>query len=61
MKNTGKVYEQLTEEVFKRLLAHGGQVCANVRRDIILRGKSTKHQIDVYNSFTDRMRKALGF
>ena len=51
MKNTGKPYEQLTEQVFTRLLAHGGHVCANVRRDIILQGKSTKHQIDVYFDF----------
>jgi hypothetical protein len=46
MKNTGKPYEELTELVFNRLLAQE-KVCAKVERDVVLEGRSTKHQIDV--------------
>jgi hypothetical protein len=50
VKNTGKPYEVLTEQVFTRLLAQSN-VCASVERDVILEGKSTKHQIDVTFEF----------
>ena len=50
MKNTGKPYEALTEQVFTRLLAQGN-VCAKVERDVILEGRSTNHQIDVTFEF----------
>jgi hypothetical protein len=50
MKNTGKPYEALTEQVFKRLLAQSG-VCVEVQRDTKIQGKSgTANQVDV--SFT---------
>lgn len=51
-KNTGKPYEELTERVFKRLLATQSGVVANVQRDVLLEGRSTKHQIDVTFEFT---------
>jgi hypothetical protein len=50
MKNTGKPYEALTEVVFTRLLAQD-DVCAKVERDVVLEGRSTKHQIDVTFEF----------
>ncbi|WP_437338483.1 restriction endonuclease [Sorangium sp. So ce394] len=50
MTNTGKKYEALTEQVFSRLLAQTG-VCAQVKRDIILQGRATNHQIDVAFNF----------
>ncbi|MDR0964948.1 MAG: restriction endonuclease [Myxococcales bacterium] len=50
MKNTGKPYEELTEQVFNRLLAQD-KVCAQVKRDVILDGRSTRHQIDVTFEF----------
>jgi len=50
LKNTGKPYEALTEQVFTRLLAQGS-LCANVERDVVLTGKSTCHQIDVTFTF----------
>jgi hypothetical protein len=50
VKNTGKPYEALTEQVFARLLAQGN-VCAKVERDVTIEGKSTKHQIDVTFEF----------
>jgi hypothetical protein len=49
-KNTGEPYEALTEQVFARLLAQGN-VCAKIERDVVLLGKSTKHQIDVTFEF----------
>jgi hypothetical protein len=48
--NTGKPYEALTEQVFQRLLAQE-RLCVNVRRDTIVQGKSTAHQIDVCFDF----------
>jgi hypothetical protein len=50
MKNTGKPYEALTEVVFTRLLAQAN-VCAKVERDVVLEGRSTRHQIDVTFEF----------
>ncbi|MBK6520024.1 MAG: restriction endonuclease [Polyangiaceae bacterium] len=50
MKNTGKPYEALTEQVFTRLLDQH-RVCAQVERDVVLEGRSTKHQIDVMFEF----------
>lgn len=50
MKNTGKEYEALTEQVFARLLAQDN-ICSKVERDVVLDGRSTKHQIDVTFEF----------
>lgn len=50
MKNTGKEYEELTEQVFARLLAQSN-VCTKVQRDVQMEGKSTTHQIDVTFEF----------
>ncbi len=50
MKNTGKKYEALTEQVFARLLAQDN-ICSKVERDVVLQGKSAKHQIDVTFEF----------
>jgi hypothetical protein len=49
--NTGKPYEALTEQVFSRLLAQTN-LCKNVKRDVVIAGKSTSHQIDVAFEFT---------
>ena len=49
MKNTGKDYEALTEEVFRRLLSQ--ELCADVKRDVKIPGRSTVHQIDVCFEF----------
>ena len=51
MKNTGKAYEELTEQVFRRLLATHGGLVANVQRDVEIQGRSTTHQIDVTFEF----------
>lgn len=51
MKNTGRAYEALTEQVFTRLLALT-DVVAKVERDVVLQGRSTSHQIDVTFEFT---------
>ncbi len=51
MKNTGKPYEALTEQVFTRLLAQSN-VCAKIQRDVVLEGRSTKHQLDVTFEFS---------
>jgi hypothetical protein len=51
MKNTGKAYEELTEQVFRRLLTQKNLV-ADVQRDVHIQGRSTKHQIDVTFEFT---------
>ncbi|MGO9289594.1 MAG: restriction endonuclease [Polyangia bacterium] len=51
MTNTGKPYEALTEQVFLRLLAQQ-RLCANVRRNVRMQGKSgVTHQIDVCFDF----------
>jgi hypothetical protein len=50
MTNTGKPYESLTELVLARLLAQD-KVCAKVERDVVIVGRSTKHQIDVTFEF----------
>lgn len=50
MKNTGKEYEALTEQVFARLLAQDN-LCAKVERDVRIQGKATRHQVDVCFEF----------
>jgi hypothetical protein len=50
MKNTGKAFESLTQEVFSRLLAQDN-ICVEVERDVVIPGKSTSHQIDVTFQF----------
>src|SRR4051812_12729057 len=49
-KNTGKAYEELTQQVFDRLLAQS-KICTQVQRDVKVQGKSTTHQIDVLFDF----------
>jgi hypothetical protein len=50
MKNDGKGYEALTEEVFRRLLAQQA-LCADVVRDSKVEGRGATHQIDVLFRF----------
>jgi hypothetical protein len=49
--NTGKPYEALAEQVFKRLLAQD-KLVAEVERDVVIEGRSTKHQVDVTFEFS---------
>ena len=48
MKNTGKAYECLVQEIYKEILNNEGVNNIKVEHDIILEGKTTSHQIDVY-------------
>lgn len=50
MTNTGRPYEELTEQVLRRLLAQEN-LCTNVRRGTTIQGKSTAHEIDVSFDF----------
>jgi hypothetical protein len=50
MKNTGKEYELIVEQVFAKLLAQGG-ICTEVQRNVVLKGIATDHEIDVTFEF----------
>lgn len=53
MKNTGKEYEELAQQVFDEIVNENrnGLETIQVQRDVTLQGKDTKHQIDVYWEF----------
>lgn len=51
MKNTGKSYETLAQRVFDEILNQQAVTTVLVQHDVILQGKSTSHQIDVYWEF----------
>lgn len=50
-KNTGKPYEKLTKKIFNQIVNQNGTHNIEVNHDVILQGKSTTHQIDVYWEF----------
>lgn len=50
-KNTGKDYEKLTQYIFNQIVNQDSVQNIEVKHDVILQGKSTKHQIDVYWKF----------
>ena len=50
-KNTGKSYEELTQKIFQELNNQQYVTNIDVKRDIILEGKTAKHQIDVFWEF----------
>lgn len=51
MKNTGKEYEKLTQNVFSQILNQTAVNTIDVQHDVILQGITTTHQIDVYWEF----------
>lgn len=51
MKNTGKAYEKLTQCVFSQIINQNQASNIDVQHDVILTGKTTSHQIDVYWKF----------
>lgn len=51
MKNTGKQYETLVEEVFLQLMEQDSVENITMTKNKILKGKSTSHEIDVYWEF----------
>lgn len=50
-KNTGKPYEKLTQEIFDQIINQDSAHNIEVKHDVILQGKTTTHQIDVYWKF----------
>lgn len=50
-KNTGKEYEKLTQYIFNQIVNQQQVNTIDVQHDVILQGKSTSHQIDVYWKF----------
>lgn len=50
-KNTGKPYEKLTQKIFDQIINQDRAHNIEVQHDVILQGKTTKHQIDVYWKF----------
>jgi hypothetical protein len=50
-KNTGVQYEHLVRNIFDRIVNQHSATTIRVQRDIVLRGKTTTHQIDVYWEF----------
>lgn len=50
-KNTGKEYERLTQLVFYQIINQNSVQTIDVKHDVILQGKTTSHQIDVYWEF----------
>ena len=51
IKNTGKDYEVLTQIIFNEIVNQNSVETIDVQHNIILQGKDTKHQIDVYWEF----------
>lgn len=51
MKNTGKEYEKLTQNIFSQILNQTAVNTIEVKHDVILQGITTTHQIDVYWEF----------
>lgn len=51
MKNTGIPYEQLTQIIFDNILNQSQTETIDVKQNVILQGKTAKHQIDVFWEF----------
>lgn len=51
MKNTGRVYEKLTQYIFSQIINQNQAENIDVQHDVVLSGKTTSHQIDVYWKF----------
>jgi len=51
MKNTGRTYESLVEDVFLQILKQSSVQNIKVEKNVKLPGKSTTHEIDVYWEF----------
>jgi hypothetical protein len=51
MKNTGRTYESLVEQVFVQLMEQDSVNNISVEKNKILQGKTTTHEIDVYWEF----------
>lgn len=51
MKNTGIQYEKLVQQVFSQIINQDRVNTIEVQQNIVLQGKITKHQIDVYWKF----------
>lgn len=51
MKNTGRDYESLVELVFKQLLEQDCVKNIKIEKNVVLKGKTTSHEIDVYWEF----------
>ena len=47
-KNTGKEYELLTKAIFQQLLEQDNVETTRLEHHVVLEGKTTSHQIDVY-------------
>lgn len=50
-KNTGKDYEMLCQSIYKQILNTNGYTNIDVKHNVIIQGKDTQHQIDVYWEF----------
>lgn len=51
MKNTGKEYEKLTQLIFSQIVNQNDAINIDVQHDVVLQGKTTTHQIDVFWKF----------
>lgn len=50
-KNTGRAYEIIIQKIFNSILNEGRVKTIQVKRNVTLIGKTTKHEIDVYWEF----------
>jgi len=51
LKNTGKDYESLVEDVFKQIMEQDNVQTLKIEKNKIIQGKTTTHEIDVYWEF----------
>ena len=51
MENTGKPYEELTRTIFEQIVNQTAARTIEVRTNVVLQGKTTTHQIDVFWKF----------
>lgn len=51
MKNTGKEYEKLTQYIFSQIVNQNEALNIDVQHDVVLQGRTTTHQIDVFWKF----------
>jgi hypothetical protein len=51
MTNTGLEYELITKKIFEEILAQDSVNTTKIEHDIILKGKDSEHQIDVFWEF----------
>ena len=52
MKNTGKEYEKLTQYIFSQIVNQNDALNIDVQHDVVLQGRTTTHQIDVFWKFS---------